>query len=341
MCATAWLIGHVAHAITHLDGKPRNLEGRYAAPDNPFLQHGSSDLDLGLASRQAGNNNGNNGDKCECKTKCKNKHYVIDSNNCARCIRCADGMVSDARPNCKRCVKDDGQHDTDKKARREEREKKWPEKKKRMTKKFKEKAPERKKRNDERKTRRMSLCVPIAIMGMGPFHANMYMDGFFSEDYLKSGEILQYWPEALVIHEWELDEWDDADEESFYTGDFLDASVDNAKETWDLENLGEGLDQRGLDTSPVPVRGGIHRRHLEKRRWFRLVGEVVSSIVRASVKKLPEHIRRKFGGFFNNRGEAKLGKGETRARQGGAVKNMLEKGPLRWCLQKQTPMNHS
>ena len=344
MFTSARRIPTLPHAPVHLGGQAQGVESRHDASAGHISDIEPRNLEPGLAPRQAGNNNGkkgNNGDTCECQTKCNNKNFVIDPKNCSRCIRCPNNKVADPKSNYKKCVPDSGQHDDDKKARRDEKEKKWPEKKKTMTKKFKDKTPDRKKRNDERKAKRMSLCVPVALLGMESFSASFYMDGFFTEEYLESGEIREYWPEDLVIEEWELEAWDDSEEEKFYNGGYLDAWVDNAKEKWNMDEAGEEskLKVRDVDTIPIPVIGGHHQRGLQKRR-FVIVAQVVSSIMRTGGQRYAQMVRRRFDGFFRSRADMKLGKDTPAATQAQAVQNLLKTGPLRWCLEKRTPKNH-
>ena len=330
---TAFIAAPISNIFPSLVGKVNGAEGGQADSSGPLTEY------VTLAPRQAGDNGNNKGDTCECLTKCPNKHLHIDPKNCSRCIRCPANKVADPKSNYEKCVPDHGQTGDDAKKRREHKEEKWPKKKKRMAQKFKDKAPDRKKTIDKRKARRMSLCVPVAIMGLEPWVASTYMDGFFSEDYLESDDVLEYWPEGLVIEEWELETWNDADEETFYTGGYLDVWVDYALEKWGVGEFDTDLDKRGVDSDAVPT-VGRHRRGLQKRRVVVLIRGVIHSIQSIANKRYAESVSRKFDNFFGNRGPT-LGKGRSRERQGTAVKGMRDSGPLQWCLRRETPLNHT
>ena len=335
ICTTAFVAAPISSLVTHFESKANGLERRQGASSGPPPGYPS------LAPRQAGTNNNNNGngDTCECVTKCPNKHLYIDPKNCSRCLRCPGNKVADPKSNYEKCVPDHGQTEDDAQKRREDKENKWPDKKKRMSEKFKGRTSDRKKNNDERKAKRMSLCVPIATMGLKGYVARLYMNGFFSEEYLESGEIVEYWPEDLVIEEWELDTWDDADEETFYNGGYLDAWVDYAAETWNVDEWETDLARRDTHSDPTPT-VGRHRRDLQKRRVSVLVRGVVWSIQSIGNRRYLDFVTRQFKDFLGNRGPT-LGNGKSREAQGKAVKGMMYDGPLQWCLRRQTPRNHT
>ena len=81
---------------------------------------------------------------------------------------------------------------------------------------FKDRGPDRKKRQDNRKLKRLALCAVVAPLGVDWHYLEEVADEFFDEDYLSSNDMLKHWPEDLTIEEWELDSWNDEDEEKFY-----------------------------------------------------------------------------------------------------------------------------
>jgi len=307
-----------------------------------------------IISRQD-NNNGNNGnnnkpaqdDSCECKKKCQNKHYYIDPQNCSRCLRCEGSLVSDPKSGYKRCVPDNGQHDEDNKKRREKKEKKWPAMKRRMVSKFKEREPERKKRQQQRKIKRLSLCVPIAPLGIDLPFAEDVAGEFFDEEYLSSGDILEHWPRDLLIDEWELEAFDDAGEESFYNGAYLDPWVRHVQSsvayvTLSMRSLEENSMHRNADTDIGTDLDTNRDTHLRDKRFINglisLIKGVANSVARGAKAAIPSRPPPTM--TFAKPGAGTAARA-TRVQQSAKVKEMLDKGPLRWCLEKRNPYNHA
>ncbi|SPO02482.1 uncharacterized protein DNG_05155 [Cephalotrichum gorgonifer] len=285
------------------------------------------------------------GDSCSCIKKCGDKHWYIDPKTCSRCKPCSGSLVADPKSQYKRCTRDRGDDDNDKKRHRDAKERKWPAIKRILNDKFKDREPERKRRQDDRKIKRLSLCVIIAPMCIDWAFRQGVVDEFFDQEYFESGEILQYWSEDLVVEEWELDSWDEEDEENFYSDPgylepwerhlnsmrsayvVSDGTILNGRDRPNAESQPSGM--------PTPARG--YKRFLGGLfngliSTAGKVGRVTGGSASKAIDKIPPM---KFG----TRGGSAPRKA-TNAQQGAKVKEMLDKGPLRWCLDKRSPYNH-
>lgn len=284
---------------------------------------------------------------CGCIKKCARKNWHIDSQNCARCLPCPEGQIAESKSNYKRCTKNNEPKDDDKKKRRKAKEDKWPAVKKIMVDKFKDREPKRKERQDRRKLKRLGLCTIVAPFGVDWHYMKEVVDEFFDEDYLGSGDMLKHWPEDLVIEEWELDTWNDDDEETFYQDDrYLDPWVAHVNETRPLEiqfpwpRMKRDADANGgHGVVEVLERRGIQKRFLQ----------AIVSIIRSFAGKVGKGGRGKGGGGGGLKSAAmpkfkigrRGGKGKrSAAEQSAKIKDMLDKGPMRWCLERRTPTNH-
>lgn len=284
------------------------------------------------------------GPTCSCINKCARKDWHVDSKNCARCLPCPKGQVADSKSGYKRCVKDNGKtDDDDKKKRRQAKEKRWPAVKKILKDKFKDREPERKKRQDDRKLKRLGLCTVVAPLGISWDFLEEVADEFFDEDYLGSGEMLKHWPENLVIDEWELDAWNDGDEEKFYKGDaFLEPWIAHVNSTRSVPVTIVGIGRKREAGPEYGVSERLERRGIHKR-FFQTLVSLIKGVattvsrggrgkggVSADGKTLLPMPKMRFGA------RGKKGK-KSREDQDGKIKEMLDKGPMRWCLEKRAP----
>ncbi|SPO06827.1 uncharacterized protein DNG_09521 [Cephalotrichum gorgonifer] len=61
----------------------------------------------------------------------------------------------------------------------------------------------------------MAAGVIVALMGIDWAFRQGVVGEFFDQEYFERGDILELWPEDLVVEEWELDTWNEEDEEEF------------------------------------------------------------------------------------------------------------------------------
>jgi hypothetical protein len=180
---------------------------------------------------------------------------------------------------------------------------------------------------------------------MGAAFAASVADEFFDEEYIETGEILEHWPEDLEIEEWELDTWNDEDEEKFYQGSFAEGWVKFADETWEADST--VVEVRNAVAMPAPegqygaiaVRSSEH--HLEKR-FFQLIALVlgVAARIGMAVANIATRVAPAVMRIGTRAGRGGRKAKADKAAQGSKVKEMKDKGPLKWCLNKRGPQNH-
>ena len=185
-------------------------------------------------------------------------------------------------------------------------------------------------------------------MGINWDYLTEVADEFFDEDFLVSGNMLEHWPEGLVIEEWELDEWDNKDEEDFYQSDrFLEsweAHVNKTRPAYiTIEGIGRKRDARPDGSFSTTKRPARHR-GFQKRFFGQLVNLIKGVAGQVSKGGRGEGSGGRGSGGFATMPKFKFGvrgKGKnSAAKQGDKVKDMLDKGPLRWCLERRGPGNH-
>jgi hypothetical protein len=78
---------------------------------------------------------------------------------------------------------------------------------------------ERKKDNEQRKkVRHIGRYLPLVALAMGSGVASEFADEFFDEDYLKSMELIQFWPEGRPIEPWDMEDSD----KTFETDEYVE-----------------------------------------------------------------------------------------------------------------------
>lgn len=282
---------------------------------------------------------------CGCIKKCSKRDYHVDPKNCARCLKCPRGKIADSKSGYKKCVSDRGQDDEEKRKRHDDKRKKWPQMKKLLTDKFNKGEPDRKKRQDERKQKRLGLCTVVAPLGMGWNFLKEVSDEFFDEGFLQGDDLLKLWPDDLKIKEWELDEWNDEDEEKFYKSDsFLGPWFKEIDKTAPSNIDIPDISKRVLE--PDSAHNTLEARPVHKRFVQVLMG-IIKGIVRAITGKIPKGKGGNYGKgdgakAFDAFPEMKFGKGgksakKTSGEQSAKVKEMFDKGPMRACLERKGP----
>ncbi|KAI4714504.1 hypothetical protein J4E89_000184 [Alternaria sp. Ai002NY15] len=198
-----------------------------------------------LVNRQAGN-----GESCERKARCK-KNKIRDPSDPTKCIKCPPLMKSD--PTKTVCIRDKDMSEEDKKKTYEDKIKekikekfekfkdmikeRLEKKKEEKNKEWEEKDKQRRSERNQKKFRRMAVCLPLTAAAIGTEAMLEMADGGFSLDLLDSinGDMLEVWPGSDIDDEW-LDNAVPDDETDIVQEDFAkgflevgDAAAENAK----------------------------------------------------------------------------------------------------------------
>jgi hypothetical protein len=353
------LVNHLVAAHTH----PKITSSSHwvnEAPDAASLEIlkqkdvPNYDAGLGLVLRQEGN-----GESCDRRARCKKKN-IRNPTDDTKCIRCPPLT----KPNLTRtwCERDKDVSEEDKKRTYEEKVK---EKIKEKFEKFKEKIKERvekmkeakkkeweekdKRRGNERnqkKFRRMAVCLPAVAAAIGTTAMLEMADGGFSEDLLDSInlDMLEFWPDSDIDDDW-LDNALPNDESDIlgedYVQEFLvvgDAASENAKRSIEKRFIKNQVIHDAINATSDEARPTIR----EKRSIFTLIAQGFRALGRA----LGAVAARRAGGggtiaratkYFSEGkkpnlkkpGEAKL----SRADQKGKAKEVSQNKNWKRCLR--------
>jgi hypothetical protein len=249
----------------------------------------SYDAGFALVTRQEAD-----GESCDRRARCK-KNKIRNPSDPTKCIKCPPLMRSD--PTKTVCVRDNDVSEEDKRNTYEEKIK---EKIKEKLEKFKEKIAERlekkkeeknkeweekdKQRQGERnqkKFRRMAVCLPLVAAAIGTQAMLEMADGGFSEDLLDSinGDMLEVWPSTDIDDSW-LDNAlpDDQSDitEQDYAKEFLvvgDAAAENAKRS---------IEKRD-NSSDINTTSQIKSPSANKRNIFTAIANAFKSIIRVII----------------------------------------------------------
>ncbi|KAI4658821.1 uncharacterized protein J4E79_006580 [Alternaria viburni] len=254
---------HVAKTIKVLFLLTNHLIAAYTPSEATLLSQRvhrgtASDLDISqpasvlgrearfpLVNRQAGN-----GESCERKVRCK-KNKIRDPSDPTKCIKCPPLMKSD--PTKTVCIRDKDMSEEDKKKTYEDKIKekikekfekfkdmikeRLEKKKEEKNKEWEEKDKQRRSERNQKKFRRMAVCLPLTAAAIGTEAMLEMADGGFSLDLLDSinGDMLEVWPGSDIDDEW-LDNAVPDDETDIVQEDFAkgflevgDAAAENAK----------------------------------------------------------------------------------------------------------------
>ncbi|KAI4641045.1 hypothetical protein J4E93_007923 [Alternaria ventricosa] len=254
---------HVAKTIKVLFLLTNHLIAAYTPSEATLLSQRvhrgtASDLDISqpgsvlgrearfpLVNRQAGN-----GESCERKARCK-KNKIRDPSDPTKCIKCPPLMKSD--PTKTVCIRDKDVSEEDKKKTYEDKIKekikekfekfkdmikeRLEKKKEEKNKEWEEKDKQRRSERNQKKFRRMAVCLPLTAAAIGTEAMLEMADGGFSLDLLDSinGDMLEVWPGSDIDDEW-LDNAVPDDESDIVQEDFAkgflevgDAAAENAK----------------------------------------------------------------------------------------------------------------
>jgi hypothetical protein len=249
------------------------------------------DAGLGLVPRQEGN-----GGSCDKRARCKKKN-IRNPTDDTKCIRCPPLT----KPNLTRtwCERDKDASQEDKKKKYQEKiEEKIKEKfdkfkekikerleKKKETKKKEYEEKDRKRRNNEKKFRRMAVCLPAVAAAIGTTAMLEMADGGFSEDLLDSinMDMLDLWPGSDIddafLDSLPNDEKDITSEE--YSAGFLEVGDANSKENTkrfiEKRLIENQIDHGAINATSEDTRPIIS----EKRSIFSLIAQVFRAVATA------------------------------------------------------------
>ncbi|KAI4665760.1 uncharacterized protein J4E78_003225 [Alternaria triticimaculans] len=220
-----------------------------------------------LVDRQAGD-----GESCERKARCK-KNRIRDPSDPTKCIKCPPLMKSD--PTKTVCIRDKDVSEEDKKKTYKDKIKeKIKEKfekfkdmiKERLEKKKEEKNTEwdekdkqRRSERNQKKFRRMAVCLPLTAAAIGTEAMLEMADGGFSLDLLDSinGDMLEVWPGSDIDDDW-LDNALPDDESDIVQEDFAkgflevgDAAAENAKRSMEKRDGTTDINSTDINSTNI------------------------------------------------------------------------------------------
>ena len=276
---------HVAKTIKVLFLLTNHLIAAYTPSEATLLSQRvhrgtASDLDISqpesvlgrearfpLVDRQAGD-----GESCERKARCK-KNRIRDPSDPTKCIKCPPLMKSD--PTKTVCIRDKDVSEEDKKKTYEDKIKekikekfekfkdmikeRLEKKKEEKNKEWEEKDKQRRSGRNQKKFRRMAVCLPITAAAIGTEAMLEMADGGFSLDLLDSinGDMLEVWPGPDIDDEWlenaVPDDESDIVQEDFAKG-FLevgDAAAENAKRSMEKRDGTTDINSTDINSTNI------------------------------------------------------------------------------------------
>ena len=276
---------HVAKTIKVLFLLTNHLIAAYTPSEATLLSQRvhrgtASDLDISqpesvlgrearfpLVDRQAGD-----GESCERKARCK-KNRIRDPSDPTKCIKCPPLMKSD--PTKTVCIIDKDVSEEDKKKTYEDKIKekikekfekfkdmikeRLEKKKEEKNKEWEEKDKQRRSGRNQKKFRRMAVCLPLTAAAIGTEAMLEMADGGFSLDLLDSinGDMLEVWPGPDIDDEWlenaVPDDESDIVQEDFAKG-FLevgDAAAENAKRSMEKRDGTTDINSTDINSTNI------------------------------------------------------------------------------------------
>ncbi|KAI4914153.1 hypothetical protein J4E85_010665 [Alternaria conjuncta] len=276
---------HVAKTIKVLFLLTNHLIAAYTPSEATLLSQRvhrgpASDLDISqpasvlgrearfpLVNRQAGN-----GESCERKARCK-KNKIRDPSDPTKCIKCPPLMKSD--PTKTVCIRDKDMSEEDKKKTYEDKIKekikekfekfkdmikeRLEKKKEEKNKEWEEKDKQRRSERNQKKFRRMAVCLPLTAAAIGTEAMLEMADGGFSLDLLDSinGDMLEVWPGSDIDDEW-LDNAVPDDETDIVQEDFAkgflevgDAAAENAKRSMEKRDGTTDINSTDINSTNI------------------------------------------------------------------------------------------
>jgi hypothetical protein len=309
-------------------------------------------LDIGLVPRQE-----QDGGSCDRRARCKKKK-IRNPSDPSKCIRCPPLMTSD--PTRTLCIQD---KDVSKDDKGKQYEEKIKEKIKEKMKQFKDKIKERlekkkeektkewdikdKERNDrlnQKKARRMAVCLPLVAAAIGTQAMLEMADGGFSTDLLDSidMDMLSLWPGTDIANEWLdktlPDDQNDISGES-YVDEFLkigDQVSENPKRSIENQDTYSGI----VTASKSAVESTGKRNVLSDIAQFFLTIARAIGAVAARTASNAGNAAARVSKFFSTRkpnlkkpGESKW----TRAQQKDKAKEISQSKNWTSCLRGEKP----
>jgi hypothetical protein len=288
-----------------------------------------------LVDRQAGD-----GESCERKARCK-KNKIRDPSDPTKCIKCPPLMKSD--PTKTVCIRDKDVSEEDKKKTYEDKIKekikekfekfkdmikeRLEKKKEKKNKEWEEKDKQRRSERNQKKFRRMAVCLPLTAAAIGTEAMLEMADGGFSLDLLDSinGDMLEVWPGPDIDDEW-LDNAVPDDESDIVQEDFAkgflevgDAAAENAK-----RSMGKRNDSTNINSTNTNSTSPQESPSTDKRNFINAIANLFRSAVDAVIS-VAKAISRTVGAaaratkFFSN----------------GRKPNLKQPGESKWSRAQQ------